>query len=109
MSLQNYVNRINQSVKEDSSSRTNVFDPKLNDGIINCYNIMERYRKAKKEKDSPIPERINCKKRGEKVLTSFKFNDTIDASTLDEIVDDLKLDNIQVDDADGGVIIEIEN
>jgi len=110
MALQNYINKINSTLKIDPTNKTNVFDPRTNDGIINCYTIMEQYKKNKKEKETPVPEKINTKKHGEHTTMTFKFSNNVDASTLTEIITTLKLDDIiQVsEEEEGNIIIEIE-
>ena len=56
-----------------------------------------------------MPINIALKKKGEKVTTTFKFSPDIDVSIIDDIVEELKITNVNIDENDSNVVLEIEN
>ena len=111
--LSDYVKDVNNLIRTDSPKAT-IFDPKVNDSVISCYNIMNEYSKRtnKKKGVSPppqLPKQVILKKRGEHSSATFKFGREVDQDTIDTVIDDLKIKNTITDTLDdGSVSLEID-
>jgi heterodisulfide reductase subunit B len=105
-----YVNELNEKLTNDPTNRINTFNPKVNNGVISLYKLMDNYSKLEKKKEIPIPDHIKFKKRGERSNTTFIFDKGINQDSIESVIDSTGADNVDVEvDDDGKIYIDIEN